>query len=65
VHRGPGISDDKLFYLFERRRGALHADGLALMLVREIVSAHGGDIHVESRRGPYEHGTSVTVRLRR
>ena len=62
---GPGIPDDKLPYLFERRRGALHADGLALGLVREIVMAHGGDIRVESKRGLDEHGTSVTLRLRR
>jgi len=60
---GPGIPDDKLPYLFERRGGALHAEGLGLTLVREIVSAHGGDIHVESRRGPDEHGTSITLRL--
>jgi two-component system, OmpR family, phosphate regulon sensor histidine kinase PhoR len=62
---GPGIPDDKLPYLFERRRGAMHADGLALSLIREIVSAHGGDICVESRRGLDEHGTSITLRLGR
>lgn len=62
---GPGIPDDKLPYLFERRRGGLHAEGLALTLVREIVSAHGGSIEVESRRGADEHGTSVSLRLRR
>ncbi len=61
---GPGIPDEKLPYLFERRSGALHTEGLALTLVREIASAHGGDIRVESRRGPDEHGTSVTLRLR-
>jgi two-component system, OmpR family, phosphate regulon sensor histidine kinase PhoR len=62
---GPGIPEEKLPYLFERRTGALHAEGLALTLVREIVAAHGGEIHVESRRGVDEHGTSVTIRLRR
>ena len=62
---GPGIPDDKLPYLFERKSGALHAEGLALGLVREIVAAHGGEIQVESRRGDDEHGTSVTLRLRR
>jgi signal transduction histidine kinase len=58
---GPGIPEEKLPYLFERREGALHADGLALLLVREIVAAHGGKIVVESRTGTDEHGTSITL----
>ena len=60
---GPGIPDDKLPFLFERKRGAVHAEGLALSLVRQIVSAHGGRIDVESRRDPSDHGTSVTILL--
>jgi signal transduction histidine kinase len=62
---GPGIPQDKLPYLFERRIGAPHAEGLALSLVRDIVSAHGGRIEVESRTGPDEHGTSITIHLPR
>ena len=58
---GPGIPEEKLPYLFERREGALHAAGLGLLLVREIVSAHGGKIFVESRTGVEEHGTSITL----
>lgn len=61
---GPGIPDDKLPFLFERRLGALHAEGLALSLVRQIVTALGGRIEVESRREPDNHGTSVTIVLR-
>lgn len=60
---GPGIPDEKLPFLFERRRGAVHADGLALSLVRQIVAAHGGTIEVESRRDPDDHGTSITIAL--
>ena len=60
---GPGIPDDKLPFLFERRRGAVHADGLALSLVRQIVAAHGGRIEVETRREPESHGTSFTIAL--
>ncbi len=60
---GPGIPEEKLPYLFERRSGAHHAEGLALMLVRDIVAAHGGRIEVESRTGPEEHGTSISFRI--
>jgi signal transduction histidine kinase len=60
---GPGIPHDKLPFLFERRQGAAHADGLALSLVRQIVAAHGGRIEVESRQDTDEHGTSITVLL--
>lgn len=60
---GPGIPDDKLPFLFERRQGAPHAEGLALSLVRQIIAAHRGRIEVESRHDPDEHGTSVTLLL--
>lgn len=60
---GPGIPVDKLPFLFERRAGAVHAEGLALSLVRQIVTAHGGRIEVESRRDPDDHGTSITIAL--
>ena len=62
---GPGIPKDKLPYLFERRSGAPHALGLSLSLVRDIVSAHGGRIEVESRTETDDHGTSITIRLTR
>jgi signal transduction histidine kinase len=62
---GPGIAAEKLPYLFERSSGALHALGLALSLVRDIVAAHGGRVEVESRSDPDEHGTSITLRLPR
>jgi signal transduction histidine kinase len=62
---GPGIPGDKLPYLFERRAGAPHAEGLALSLVRDIVSAHDGRIEVESRTAPDDHGTSITIHLPR
>jgi signal transduction histidine kinase len=60
---GPGIPKEKLPYLFERRSGAPHVEGLALSLVRDIVTAHGGRIEVESRTGAEEHGTSITIRM--
>lgn len=62
---GPGIPPDKLPYLFERRSGAHHVEGLSLSLVRDIVAAHGGRIEVESRTDREEHGTSITIRIPR
>ncbi|MBX3187422.1 MAG: sensor histidine kinase [Labilithrix sp.] len=65
---GPGIPREKLPFLFERRGGAAHAEGLALSLVREIVAAHRGRIEVESRTAQddlEEHGTSITLWLPR
>lgn len=60
---GPGIPEDKLPFLFERRSGSVHAGGLALSLVRQIVAAHHGRIEVESRSDPDYHGTSITIVL--
>lgn len=62
---GPGIPAEKLPYLFERRSGAPHVEGLSLSLVRDIVTAHGGHIDVASLTTPDEHGTSITIRMPR
>jgi signal transduction histidine kinase len=62
---GPGIAREKLPYLFERRDGAAHVEGLSLSLVRDIVSAHRGRTEVESVTGDEEHGTSITLRVPR
>lgn len=62
---GPGIPPDKLPYLFERRSGAAHVEGLSLSLVRDIVTAHGGRIDVETLTDAERHGTSITIRMPR
>lgn len=56
---GPGMPPEKASALFERG-DAIHAPGLSLSLVREVVLAHDGTIRVDSRLG---EGTSITLSL--
>lgn len=63
IDDGCGIPKEKLPFLFERRAGAQHAAGLALMLVHDVVVAHGGEVHVESRTDALGHGTTVAITL--
>ena len=60
---GPGIPPEKLPWLFKRAPGTVHAAGLALMLVHEVVVAHGGTVDVKSATEGAERGTRVTLRL--
>jgi len=61
---GPGIPPDvqaRLFGRFERGGGVQRRGlGLGLYISREIVTAHGGTIEVDSRPG---EGTTFTIRL--
>jgi two-component system CheB/CheR fusion protein len=61
---GPGIASTVLPLLFKpyvRARGHHRSGlGLGLFLAREIVTAHGGTIDIDSQR---RQGTSVTVKL--
>lgn len=60
---GPGIPADKVPWLFKRQAGTVHAAGLGLRLIHDIVVAHGGTAAVESRVGGHQHGTKVTLRF--
>ena len=63
---GMGIPHDEQPHVFDRFfRGrdvppTVQGTGLGLSLVKHVVDAHGGSIHVESEPG---EGTTVTVRL--
>ena len=67
VDAGPGIAADKLPYVFTRfyqaEQGQPQAQsglGLGLFLTKELVTAHGGTVEVESRENV---GTTFTVTL--
>ena len=65
VDRGLGIPEsqmDRLFTAFHRARNVadIPGTGLGLVIVRNCLDVHGGDIHFESAEGA---GTSVRVTL--
>jgi signal transduction histidine kinase len=60
---GAGIPPDKVAKLFHRGEGVTHGTGLALMLIEDVVVAHGGTVDVQSKCGAFECGTTVTLRL--
>jgi signal transduction histidine kinase len=60
---GPGIAGDALQRLLQRSPDQVHASGLALSLVRDILAAHGGGLEVESRTPPDASGTVVRLAI--
>ena len=65
--RGPGIPRDERERVFEpfyrgpaAERNATPGSGLGLSVVRHVVRAHGGSVHVEGREGG---GTAVVIEL--
>jgi two-component system, OmpR family, phosphate regulon sensor histidine kinase PhoR len=65
---GPGIAEDALPHLFERRyrargtSGRSPGNGLGLSISRDLVRAHGGEITVQSEPGS---GATFVVRIPR
>src|SRR4029077_1836337 len=58
---GPGIPAGKVAHLFDRN--GRPQGGLALLLVRDIIVAHGGRCEVQSRTEALDHGTTVRLTL--
>ncbi len=61
---GPGIPDGKCARLFERTGDEVkHGSGLGLLVVHDVVSAHGGTVAVTAKCEAFTSGTTVTIRL--
>jgi two-component system nitrogen regulation sensor histidine kinase GlnL len=58
---GPGIPEDKLPLLFQPASD--RRVGYALLLAREIVTAHGGAVEVDSTQDPLTHSTTMRLVL--
>lgn len=66
---GPGIAPEDLVHLFDRfwraeksRNRATGGSGLGLVIVKQLVEAHGGQVQVESQAGV---GTQFRIQLPR
>jgi signal transduction histidine kinase len=60
---GPGIPPEKQATLLRRGTGVVHSAGLGLLMIQDVVAAHGGSIDVQSKCGSRDSGTTVRLRL--
>jgi signal transduction histidine kinase len=60
---GTGIAADRLRDLLQRSIDRPHVTGLGLLLVRDVVAAHGGRMDVTSRTDSEQSGTTVRLTL--
>jgi signal transduction histidine kinase len=58
---GPGIPADTVKRLFIRDGLNVRGSGLALLLVRDLVAAHGGTVDLQSSTEAVGHGTTIRV----
>jgi signal transduction histidine kinase len=60
---GPGVPAETVSRLFRREGLIARGAGLALMVIADVVAAHGGSVDVQSRTDPASHGTTIRLRL--
>jgi signal transduction histidine kinase len=58
---GPGIPKDTVTRLFRRDGLNVRGAGLSLVLISDIMAAHGGRIDLRSSTDPFEQGTTVRL----
>src|SRR4029077_8665278 len=56
---GPGIPADTVARLFKHDGLNVRGAGLALLLIRDVMAAHGGRVDVHSSIAPTGHGTTI------
>jgi len=59
---GPGIPVERVKALFGGGTAPFRP-GLGLLMVRDVVAAHGGHVEVDSETDPYRSGTTVRLTL--
>ena len=63
IDNGPGIPEDRLRTLLRRDPATQRAGGLALVVLNDVMVAHGGRLEIESSTEPRNHGTTVRLFL--
>ena len=63
IDNGPGIEPERLEAMLRRDPTTKRAGGLALVLLDDVVAAHGGRMVIESSTSPRDHGTTVKLVL--
>jgi signal transduction histidine kinase len=58
---GPGIAPERLNALFRRDAAQTERTSLGLMLVHDIIVAHGGRVDVRSNTDAFGHGTALRL----
>ena len=58
---GPGIPADTVSRLFARDGLDVRGAGLALLLLADVMAAHGGRVAVSSSTDPVGHGTTIRL----
>lgn len=60
---GPGIPEARRQYLLHPDPETNQRAGLALLVVQDVVRAHGGRFEVTSSTDPKRHGTTIALRI--
>jgi signal transduction histidine kinase len=60
---GPGIPADRLLGILEPSEEQALPSALALVMLRDVVAAHGGRIKIDSSTDRADHGTTVSLFL--
>lgn len=60
---GPGIPKERLLGILQPGQQAAHTPALALLVLNDVVTAHGGRLEIDSSTDRVNHGTKVTLFL--